>query len=359
MIKCENSVIPIFSDSVECWKGLHLLYGFLSIFFTLIFFILLFILLLFLFNPFNDKQGSVKLDTTADLFMFFFKIINVLRFIFIENDWFSIILLFSFSFLNLKKSLENPTYNNYFLECVICMRNSSILWTYLVLLVSKIFESTNFNGQIFLWIFCYPLIIGFTLIFYRNKTQNFLISNSNFNDEKQLLMKINYLRSLIESFLSKNKNSKSNNSSNMNRDEILLKGYVIIQEETCVSEDCPLKKYLNSGEDFNIQKMSLLHYMNIIYNEGMKKFPNSKCFIMDFVKFNFEKNYNLNSAKAHLAKVEKMQNNFIDEFIIYCIKQTVTTSNKINKNNTNEEEMIRIEDTAEHKFKRCKFFQIS
>ncbi len=330
MIKCENSKITIFSDSIECWKGLHILYGFLSILFSLIFYLLLFILLIFFFHPFKDKNGSNKVNTTSDIFIFFFKIVNVFRFIFISNDWFSIILLFLFSLLNLKKGLENPTYNNYFLECIITIRNSCILWTYLVLLIIKICQDSNFNGQVYLLLFGFPLIIGFALIYYKKKFQNFLISHSNYNNETEYLMKVNYLRSLVETFLSKN--SKLNKTKNLNRDEIFLKGYVIIHEETCVSEDCPLKKYLQGGNDYNIQKMSLLHYMNIIFNEGIKKFPNSKIFILNFVQFNYEKKYNLNSAKAHLAKLEKMQNNLTENFIIYCIKKNLTNSNKYNNN---------------------------
>lgn len=357
MVKCENSKIPLFSDSIECWKGLHLLYAFLSILFSLIFYAFVIILNVFLFNPLHDKHVSTKVDTTADILLLIFKIINVLRYIFIANDWFSILIIFLLGLLNLKIALEKPTYNNYFLDCGISIRNSCILWTYSVLLLSKIAENTNFNGQSFLLLFGFPLIIGVSLIYYKKKFQNFNISNSNFNDEKEVLLKINYLKSLIDSFLSKNKNSKSNKTNGISHDEIFLKGYVLLHEETCVNEDCPLKKYLACGNDFNIQKMSLLHYMNILLNEGMKKFPNSKIFVMSFVQFNYEKKYNLNSAKSLLAKLEKTQNSLTEEFIIFCIKQNLNNTNRTNKNNSNDDEMTRIEDTAEHKFKRCKYFK--
>ncbi len=354
MIKCENSKIIFFSDSPDCWKGLHILYSFLSIIFSIILYLFISILILFYFDPFNSKKTSTKIDTNADFFLFIFKVVSIIRFIGLTSDWISIIILVIISLLNLKRAYENPTYNNYILESIISIRNASIFWTYFVLLISKILESSSFNGQIFLLLIGYPLIIIFSIIYYKKKTQNFLISNSNFNDANEILVKLKYFKLLIESFLSKNKGSKSSKSNNLKKNEILLKGYITIHEETCVNEECPLKKFLANPNNFNIQKMSLLHYMNIMFNEGIKKFPNSKILMMTFVQFNYEKKYNLNSAKTFLTKLEKSQNTSTEDFIIYCIKQNINSSNnKLNKSYTNDDEMTRIEDSSEYKFKRC------
>ena len=51
-----------------------------------------------------------------------------------------------------------------------------------------------------------------------------------------------------------------------------------------------------------------------MYQEGIKKFPNSKTIIMNYVQFNYEKKYNLNSAKAFLTKLEKSQNTITEDF---------------------------------------------
>lgn len=313
------------------------------------------VLTLFYFDPFNSKKTSTKIDTNADIFLFVFKIIAIVIFIALSSDWISIIVLVIISLLNLKRAYENPTYNNYILESMISIRNASIFWTYLVLLISKVLENSTFNGQIYLLLIGYPLIIIFSIIYYRKKTQNFMITNSNFNDANEILSKLKYFKILIESFLSKNKSSKSSKSNNLKKNEILLKGYITIHEETCINEECPLKKFLANPNNFNIQKMSLLHYMNIVFNEGIKKFPNSKILMMNFVQFNYEKKYNLNSAKTYLTKLEKSQNTLTEDFIIYCIKQNINSSNsKLNKSFSNDDEMTRIEDTTEHKFKRCK-----
>jgi hypothetical protein len=355
MIKCENSKIIYFEDSIVCWKGLHILYSFLSVTLSVVFFIFFLILTLFYFDPFNSKKTSTKIDTDAEFFLYIFKIISIIIFIGLSSDWISIIILVIISLLNLKRAYEKPSFNNYYLQTVISIRNASIFWTYFVLLVSKIMESSSFNGQIYLLLIGYPLIIIISVIYYRKKSQRFMITNSNFNDASEILTKLNYFKKLIESFISKNKNNKSSKQNDVKKNEILLKGYITIHEETCVIEECPLKKFLANPNNFNVQKMSLLHFINIMFNEGIKKFPNSKLLIMNFVQFNYEKKYNLNSAKSYLIKLEKSQNTLTEDFIIYCIKQNINHGkNKFNKN-FNEEEMTRIEDTIEQKFKRCKY----
>jgi hypothetical protein len=206
----------------------------------------------------------------------------------------------------------------------------------------------------------YPLITIFSIIYYKKKSQNFVITNTNFTDANEILVKLKYFKVLIESFLSKNKNSKSVKSNSLKKNEILLKGYIAIHEENCHIEECPLKKFIENPNNATVQKMTLLHYMNILFNEGIKKFPNSKLIIMNFVQFNYEKKYNLNAAKTYLMKLEKSQNTLTEDFMIYCIKQNISSmnNNKINRSLTNEEEVMRVEDTTEQKFKRCKIFYL-
>jgi hypothetical protein len=106
------------SSSPTCFTGLHLLYSFLSIVFSALFYVLIICLTIFYFYPFNSKRTSTKIDTSADTFLYIFKMITVFRFVFLNKDWISIILLFLGSLLNLKRGLENPTYNNPLLESV-------------------------------------------------------------------------------------------------------------------------------------------------------------------------------------------------------------------------------------------------
>jgi hypothetical protein len=191
-------------------------------------------------------------------------------------------------------------------------------------------------------------------------SQNFVITSSNFTDSNEILSRLRYFKVLIDSFLSKNKNSKSEKSNSLKKNEILLKGYITIHESTCTIEDCPLKKFIESSGNYQVQKMTLLHYMNILFNEGIKKFPNNKMIIMNFVQFNYEKKYNLNSAKIFLTKLEKSQNTIVEDFIIYNIKQNISSmnNNKMNQSFNGDDELMKVEDTTEHRFKRCKIILI-
>lgn len=137
----------------------------------------------------------------------------------------------------------------------------------------------------------YPLIITVSVIYYRKKSQNFMLTSSNFNDIREFMTRVNYMIKLIESYFNKNKSGKANKNSTCKKNEILLKGIIAIHEESCVTEECPLKKFEENNNNFSIQKTCLLHYMNNLFTEGIKKFPNSRLLLMIFIQFNYEKKY--------------------------------------------------------------------
>ncbi len=354
-LKCENEHIFIIKNPIKCWKGLHYLYAVLSLIFTLIFYSLIIISVLFYFNPFNTKKATTKINTSGDSFLYFTKLVMVLKYIFIKDEYISIVIMLLLSLFNVKKGFDEPTYNNYVLECIISVRNASFFWTNLVLLINKLAENSSINGNIYLLCFGYPLIITFSIIYYRKKSESFVYASSNFNNINEYLTRTKYIIKLIDNFIDKNKSGKSNKSNTGTKNEILLKGVVSIHEETCLNEECPLKKFLENSNNFTIQKTSLLHYMNNYFNLGIKKFPNSRLLLMIFVQFNYEKKYNLNAAKTYLAKLEKQKNTLTEDYIIYCIKQNIQSSNnKINDVNDGNE-MIKVEDTIEQKYQRLKF----
>ena len=355
-LKCENGRIAIIKDGIECWNGLHYLYVVLSCIFVIMFFIFIFFSIMFYFDAFNNKKTTTKLDTSAELFFALCKMISVIRFIIITDEYISIIIMVLISIFNLKKGYENPTYNNYFLECFLSIRNTSFCWSFIILLIAKISEGSKINGLLYLIIFGYPLIVTVSIIYYRKKSQNFMLTSSNFNDVNEYITRMKYMIKLIESYFNKNKSGKANKNNTCKKDEILLKGIIAIHEESCVTEECPLKKFEENMNNFSIQKTCLLHYMNNLFTEGIKKFPNSRLLLMIFVQFNYEKKYNLNAAKTYLTKLEKQKNTLTEDYIIFSIKQNISNmNNKMNIGLSDNEEMLKIEDTIEQKYKRLKF----
>lgn len=359
MIKCGSvSKINLFSDSITCWSGLHFVYAILGILATIVFYMLILMITVFYFDPFNFKKSPTKIDASSDIFLYIFKIIAVVRYAVIGNDWVSIIIMLILSLLNFKRAYESTTYNNDLLECIITIRNALVLWTYVVLTLTKIFEGTYFTGSIYLLLIGSPVVTIFSIYYYKMKFKSFSISNSSFSNADEYIQKLRSLRTLIDAFIAfGNKNSKSSKSNKMTKDEIFLMGFINSHEETCITDSCPLKKFLEDKGNYSLQRMSLLQYVTLQYSEGIKKFPNSKALVMSQVQFNYEMKINIAVVKTSLAKLEKAKNSLSEDFILYIIKQNIsntTSNNKMNRSLSNEDEVLRIEDTVELKFKRFK-----
>ena len=60
--------------------------------------------------------------------------------------------------------------------------------------------------------------------------------------------------------------------------------------------------------------------MNILFNNAIKKFPDSQLILLAYVEFNYEKKYNLNTAKMYLEKLERFKNPLTEDYIIFFIK---------------------------------------
>ena len=351
MLKCKDGKVDIVKESVECFKGMHFLYVVLAAVMMILFLCLIIMNAVFNFNPFNANKPTTIINPTADTLLVIFKIVLVILYVLISNDWISIIIMVLGSLLNLKNAWENPTYNSYFLQCMVSVRNCSVFWTFLILLISRILGSSKFNGLIYLIVVGYPFIIMFSVFYYRYQRNQFCEGKSNFKNVSEFLMRVNYLKVLIDAFINKNMSNKAgSNFNNLRKKEILLRGQIAIHEESCTNEECPLKKFLENQGNFQVQKTSLLHYMNILFNEAIKKFPDSQLILMTFVQFNFDKKYNLNAAKMYLSKLERFKNTLTEDYILFFIKKSVSMIG----NKYGEDEMIKIEDTPQHKFKRFK-----
>ena len=354
-LKCENDYVVLLKDSIKCWDKLHYLYAILSIIFALAFYCLIILSTLFYFNPFN-KSATTKINNSSDSFLYLTKVILVCKWIWIKNENLSGAIMFVFSLFNFLNSFSKPTYNKYLLECFISIRNAIFFWSNFILMVNLL-AGRHLKGNIYLLIFGYPLIIFFSIIYYRSKSSMHVISISNLNDVNEYLKKTNQLVKLIEYYIEYHKaGNKSNNNKaqDSNRFEILLKGAIAIHEESCIDEECPLKKFLDNPNNYTIQKTSLLHYMNNYFSVGIKKFPNCRMLLLSVVQFNYENKYNLNFAKNYLNLLEKSKNSLSEDYLIHCIKQNIASLNKLNDLNKYSD-ILKLEETIEQKYQRLKF----
>ena len=357
MFKCVDKKIDIVKDPITCYKGIHYLYAALSIVFLLWHIFLILIFGIFCFVPFNNRNSTCKIDTSADLFYYILCVVNCLRYVFIKNEWISIAILLVGSLFNLKKGFDEPSYSNFIIQCFVMIRNSLFLWTSFMIMICKLTYDSKFDGNIYLFLFGMPLIIITCAICYKKESENLIITNVNSGSANDFISRTKNIIALIDKFIEKYK-SVENAKKGYDKNDIFLKGLVSRHLETCIDEECPLTKYMENQGNYQIQKACLLHYINTLLINGMKKFPNNKTIVMTFIQFNYSNKFNLNAAKTYLSKLEKENNTISEDYILFCIKQNVNSlsNNKVNSGlNGENDEMEKMEEITEHKFRKLKY----
>ena len=235
--------------------NINILISILGIISSLVFLINLIFLNFFYFYPFQIIKVTVKLNSSNDIFLLLIKFVFILRLIFIKNEYISLlILLLLFLFLELKET-KNPVYNINKLEILLNIRNSVIIWTYLILLVEKLCKETKINGLIYLLVIGYPIIIFCSIIIFKEYETEFNYHNSSFNNITSCINKTRFLINLINSFIDDSNRHNLNYYEYINKkNDILLKGLINLHVQTCIRDDCPLTKFINNEGNYNVQK---------------------------------------------------------------------------------------------------------
>ncbi len=355
MLKCnKNNKIDIVKNSITCYKGLHYLYAFSSIIVLLMLYSLNILFGVFWVDPFNNEKSTNKSNINGDLIYYTFALLNSLRYTFIKNEWISLFILLIGTLYIFKIEYDEPTYSNFEIQCFYVIKTSLALWTSFMLFICKLTFNSKFDGNIYLFLFGMPLIIIICIIIYKKKSEN-LIPNSNYSDsEIDFLAKTKNIIFLILRYIEKYKSIESSKKG-YDKNDIFLKGIIIRHLEICINEECPITKFIENQGNFQIQKSCLLHYVNIILNEGIKKYPNNKNIIMTFIQFNYSNKFNLNAAKSYLEKLERENNSLSEDYILFCIKENIKSYNN-NKtlNYNNENDLEKIEEITQYKFKKLK-----
>ena len=262
-IKCSNeSVYGVYSGE-KCWQSMHYLKVIFGIMGSILLFIWCIFMVNFKFYPFQKLNSTVRITSNNDILITLMKLFAILQHLLITSEYLSLMILLLISILIFFSCYNNQTYNNNKLEIIITMKNLVVLWIYLVLLLSKIFQNFIANGFIFLFIFGCPIIIILSFIINREKDfDNFLLAG-NINNLNEYTNKIKYNFKLIDSFIDLNKNIRNEKEDEGQRNIILLKGNIKMHNKICSDKDCPLTKFMNNEGNFNFQKQCLLNYMNI------------------------------------------------------------------------------------------------
>ena len=322
-LKCKDGKIEITVDTSNCGSGFYYIYIVIGIIGAILLFFLILFFLNFYFFPFYDSNSNRKLTTSNDIFLHIFKLIYILRYIFIKDEYFSIAILLICSMFCVIQEFFEKTYNIQLLKIVVNIRNICTFWTYFILFLSKICYNSRINGIIYLLFFSYPLIIYISILkIKRAEIEHFLIP-VDINDINYLIKKSRVLMKMVESEIEENNTLNKSNNKKKKKSEIFLYGYIKMHVKTCVFEECPLKKYLQNTGNYNFQKQCLLSYMSIHFNNIIKNFPKNTLIRIYYIHFNYTKRYNLNSVRTNLAELKKLKVNFQEEFIIFCMEQDI------------------------------------
>ncbi len=346
MIKCENNRIQITEDGIKCYKSMHILYFSFSILFSLLFIILVFINEIFNYSPIEKEKEILKINNNSEIIVIFIKIVIIFLYIFNAKDWLFICIGLLGYLKLIKDNFEEITYNSNKLEFLLCIRNFSIAWAYLMLLLAYISSSNKF---IYFLLFGYPLVIILSVILKNSFDSNKYIGYSpSSKDANEYLRKLFFFIRLVRD---KIKSQKSNNVNGMS--DVLLKGYIMLHENNCIDEDCPLKSYLTTNND-NIQRMCLLNYINNIFSAGLRYYPSSYRIKIEYIKFNLSLKFNMNNAKLLINQIEESEKSIIEEYVFYIIKENMNTM-YVSRLNDREDDNDVADAEINMKFKRLKF----
>jgi len=358
-LKCTNGIISGVKDEQVCWENIHYLNVILGCLGAILLFLWCIFMVTFSFYPFEKFMSTMRINSNNDIIILVLKLFLILQNLLISNEHISLFILLLISITMAFFCYNDSTYNNDKLEIIINIKNFLIIWTFFILLFSKLFETTIADGFIYLLIFGYPIIIILALVIYKNKDYK----NTNIRKMQRLndyVKKAKFNIKLIDYFFEKNKNVKNGNETDEELNLILLNGNIKLHNMSCTNEDCPLTKFVNNEGNFNVQKQCLLNYMNIFFNHGLKLYPRNFELLMLYINFNFTKKFNLNSVKSNLFVLKKLKCSVKEKFIIYCMEQNIKNVNNNNGLNFNDDKDDNSQvDTTEQKYQKLRYLIVN
>ena len=324
-----------FNKDISCFLGVFYLYFIIGIICSLIVLVngMFYSITYYLNSMFNPDSEISKISSSQDYNLIIGKTLFILIDLYIVDkssdlsQWISIVLYLIISlYLFASCYIERPSTNTKLLK--IQLASLSIFsWGNLVILINKIFEKTNYNGGI--WLFLAGSVL--LLIYYYYFEVSFLSSSFFFKqnmNEVETLHKINLLINLIENKeLSRNK-------------EMLLKGYIYLYEEKCHIEECPLKKFLRcDGQDTlrETVKYFFLH-IEILFKNSIEKFPNSKRIRIAYCFFLLSKLKKRYHSLIELEKCENLKCTVEEEYLLFIFKKFIDGYEEITIKKTKDTE---------------------
>lgn len=225
------------AESIECFKGIHILHVFITAIVSIVFLIICLIVSLVFFenSQISDKHDA-KINSRIDFAILLIKVLKSILFSFLTKKalWFLIICLCVLSTCQIILLYRTRPYYNKIIQIYVSCLNSIYCWSTYVLLFQKVLDSMGYSlkSGIFLFFAGIPLICLFLAFSYNDDTK---IISEQLTDESSVAQIENYIRKFC---LMIDEKLKGNRIANFQ-----LKGFIYQHEEDCTNSQCPLKEY--------------------------------------------------------------------------------------------------------------------
>ena len=192
-IKCIDGNVYGPQNPEKCWEGIHYLNATLGILGAILLLIISIFIMNFKFYPFQKTSSTARINSNNDILFIIMKLFAILQNILISNEYISLFIMLLISIILYFSCFNNKTYNYFQLELFINIKNLIIIWTYFVLLVSKIQMNYIANGLIYLLICGYPVIIFSFIMYFNLNEAKFSYNNQSFKNIDNCLSKTKFL----------------------------------------------------------------------------------------------------------------------------------------------------------------------
>ena len=301
------------------------------------------------FINFNKNEENVlrKRNSYSEIVFLLCKIIIIFIFVFDSQTeslhWGIIIFLSILTGYNAYCNLFLQNYINITIKLFNNFLSLTLFWAYFTLLIEKIFQTFDFSGGIYLFIFGIILIIIFCF-YYKQNSINFLMINFiNINNSYNCLNYINQYLKLI-------------NEKDISRDSLLIfNSFLEKLESSCTNNRCALKKYIESSSKGIHSKFLLLQYAEKLFKIAITRFPKDIILRINYVIFLYTKINKRKEAKKELILIKPNLFSFNDNFNLYVCKKYLENYSYINIQNEEKYETVNMLKSLEYKDKLNKF----
>jgi hypothetical protein len=299
-------------QTVECFKGSHIIHATVAIIITVLFAIVGFVVVLACFEVrMLTEDMTARQHSRGDVFFTVNKIILQLSFAFFTDQWMLVLaLVVPALILWYTYNIGEPYYNKH---CTAFFRvmTTYYLWTNSMVGISKLLENSTFTGGLITWLIGLPFIGAIMLTSSRSKTSSLVQTTSRFKTSEDLLEHLRFVLQLIDTYKT-DKNAS-----------ILLTGYIEKHKDTCEEDDCPLKttkrRRLSTGGTNQLDEtiLGLTLVVDRMYQIGIKKFKASVPLRLAYCVFLIERMKKTKKAEQELARARELNPGFVDQFTIF------------------------------------------